>query len=84
MSFSLYIYGSFNGFLQVVIEENGTNAALLVWERQGQQMDDWEAVALELRGFNHGCVTLKNRNLKHIWKNVFGVQSKPWCQLDTQ
>lgn len=67
MSFSLYIHGTFNGSLQVAIEENETNAVLLVWERHGQWTDDWEAVALELRGFNHGCVILKSRNLKYIW-----------------
>uniref|UniRef100_A0A3B3BNF5 Tyrosine-protein kinase receptor n=1 Tax=Oryzias melastigma TaxID=30732 RepID=A0A3B3BNF5_ORYME len=54
MRFSLYIYGLFNGLLKVAIEENGTNAALLVWERHGQWTDDWEVVALELTGLQHG------------------------------
>lgn len=70
MHFSLYLHGGFNGSLQVAIEENGTNAALLVWERHGQWTDDWEAVALELRGLNHGFVTGWNKNLKCHLKNV--------------
>lgn len=59
MRFSLYIYGLFNGLLKVAIEENGTNAALLVWERHGQWTDDWEVVALELTGLQHGYVVGK-------------------------
>ncbi|PWA16479.1 hypothetical protein CCH79_00004382 [Gambusia affinis] len=54
MRFSLYLYGSFNGSLQVAIEENGTGHSSLIWERQGQSTDDWEAVALEVTDLNHG------------------------------
>ncbi|XP_027855967.1 tyrosine-protein kinase receptor isoform X1 [Xiphophorus couchianus] len=54
MRFSLYLYGSFNGSLQVAIEENGTGYTPLIWERQGQSTDDWEAVALEVTDLNHG------------------------------
>ncbi|RVE57277.1 hypothetical protein OJAV_G00214530 [Oryzias javanicus] len=54
MRFSLYIYGLFNGLLKVAIEEDGTDAAVLVWERHGQWADDWEVVALELTGLQHG------------------------------
>uniref|UniRef100_A0A8C7YVV8 Tyrosine-protein kinase receptor n=1 Tax=Oryzias sinensis TaxID=183150 RepID=A0A8C7YVV8_9TELE len=54
MRFSLYIYGLFNGFLQVAIEEHGTDTALLIWERHGQWTDDWEVVALELTDLQHG------------------------------
>uniref|UniRef100_A0A3Q1FAG1 Tyrosine-protein kinase receptor n=1 Tax=Acanthochromis polyacanthus TaxID=80966 RepID=A0A3Q1FAG1_9TELE len=53
MRFSLYLYGDFNGSLLVAIEENGTSAAPLVWERNGQWTDDWEAVALQLTGLQH-------------------------------
>ncbi|KAM4540780.1 tyrosine-protein kinase receptor [Fundulus diaphanus] len=53
MRFSLYVYGTFNGSLQVAIEENGTTDAPLVWERQGQSTDDWRAVALVLTGLHH-------------------------------
>uniref|UniRef100_A0A671YU96 Tyrosine-protein kinase receptor n=1 Tax=Sparus aurata TaxID=8175 RepID=A0A671YU96_SPAAU len=54
MRFSLYLYGDFNGSLLVAIEENGTNSAPLVWERNGQWTDDWEEVALQLTGLQHG------------------------------
>ncbi|XP_038142182.1 leukocyte tyrosine kinase receptor [Cyprinodon tularosa] len=54
MRFSLYLYGTFNGSLQVAIEENGTADAPLVWERQDQSTDDWETVALLLTGLHHG------------------------------
>uniref|UniRef100_A0A672IBI1 receptor protein-tyrosine kinase n=1 Tax=Salarias fasciatus TaxID=181472 RepID=A0A672IBI1_SALFA len=50
MRFSLYVYGKFNGSLSVSVEENGTAAAPLVWERKGPWTDDWEAVALQLTG----------------------------------
>ncbi|XP_017274008.1 leukocyte tyrosine kinase receptor isoform X2 [Kryptolebias marmoratus] len=63
MRFSLYLHGSLNGSLQVAIEENGTNATLLVWERRGQGTDDWEAVALDLRGLHHGF----HVNVKATW-----------------
>lgn len=56
MRFSLYLYGTFNGSLQVAIEENGTTEVPFVWERTGQSTDDWEAVALELTGLHHGYV----------------------------
>lgn len=55
MRFSLYLYGDFNGSLLVAIEENGTTTAL-VWERNGQWIDDWEDVALQLTGLHHGYV----------------------------
>ncbi|KAM3594678.1 uncharacterized protein V6R79_012048 [Siganus canaliculatus] len=54
LRFSLYLYGDFNGSLLVAIEENGTSAAPLVWERNAQWMDDWEDVALQLTGLQHG------------------------------
>ncbi|XP_054909291.1 tyrosine-protein kinase receptor isoform X3 [Poeciliopsis prolifica] len=54
MRFSFYLYGSFNGSLQVAIEENGTGYTPLIWETQGQSMDDWEAFALEVTDLNHG------------------------------
>lgn len=54
MRFSLYVYGVFNGSLQVAIEENGTTTSPLMWERNGQWIDDWETVALELTGLHHG------------------------------
>ncbi|XP_074548823.1 tyrosine-protein kinase receptor [Halichoeres trimaculatus] len=53
MSFSLYLYGNFNGSLLVAIEENGTSA-VLIWERNGQWTDDWEDVALQLTGLHNG------------------------------
>lgn len=56
MRFSLYLHGDFNGSLLVAIEENGTSTAPLVWERNSQGMDDWEDVALQLTGLQHGCV----------------------------
>uniref|UniRef100_A0A8C6VV77 Tyrosine-protein kinase receptor n=1 Tax=Nothobranchius furzeri TaxID=105023 RepID=A0A8C6VV77_NOTFU len=60
MRFSLYLHGFFNGSLQVAIDENGTKAAPLVWERQGQWMDDWEEVVLDLSSLHHGFhVTVK-------------------------
>lgn len=60
MRFSLYIYGLFNGFLQVAIEEHGTDTALLIWERHGQWTDDWEVVALELTDLQHGYVAKRD------------------------
>uniref|UniRef100_A0AAX7U189 Tyrosine-protein kinase receptor n=1 Tax=Astatotilapia calliptera TaxID=8154 RepID=A0AAX7U189_ASTCA len=54
MHFSLYLRGHFNGSLQVAIEENGTVAAVPVWERNGQAEDNWEPVALELTDLHHG------------------------------
>uniref|UniRef100_A0A3B4WSJ9 Tyrosine-protein kinase receptor n=1 Tax=Seriola lalandi dorsalis TaxID=1841481 RepID=A0A3B4WSJ9_SERLL len=54
MHFSLYIHGDFNGSLLVAIEDNGTTAAPLVWERKDQRADDWEHVALQLTGLHHG------------------------------
>ncbi|TNN84277.1 ALK tyrosine kinase receptor [Liparis tanakae] len=54
MRFSLYLHGDFNGTLLVSIEENGTTAAPLVWERNHQRTDDWEDVALQLTGLRHG------------------------------
>ncbi|KAI3367697.1 hypothetical protein L3Q82_026537, partial [Scortum barcoo] len=54
MRFSLYLYGNFNGSLLVAIEENGTTTAPLVWERNGQWIDDWEDVALQLTGLHQG------------------------------
>lgn len=56
MRFSLYLYGDFNGSLLVAVEENGTNSAPLVWERNGQWTDDWEEVALQLTGLQHGYI----------------------------
>ncbi|KAG7511076.1 ALK tyrosine kinase receptor-like [Solea senegalensis] len=53
LRFSLYIHGDFNGSLLVAIEDNGTNTVPLVWERNGQQVDDWEDVALQLTGVHH-------------------------------
>lgn len=61
MRFSLYLYGDFNGSLLVAIEENGTNSAPLVWERNGQWTDDWEEVALQLTGLQHGYIRKKKR-----------------------
>uniref|UniRef100_A0A665VTR3 Tyrosine-protein kinase receptor n=1 Tax=Echeneis naucrates TaxID=173247 RepID=A0A665VTR3_ECHNA len=54
MHFSLYIHGTFNGSLLVAIEENGTSAAALVWERKDHWADDWEDVNLQLSGLHHG------------------------------
>uniref|UniRef100_A0A8D0D1K0 Tyrosine-protein kinase receptor n=1 Tax=Sander lucioperca TaxID=283035 RepID=A0A8D0D1K0_SANLU len=54
MRFSLYLYGDFNGSLLVAIEENGSATTPLVWERNDQWTDDWEDVALQLTGLNHG------------------------------
>ncbi|XP_047466681.1 leukocyte tyrosine kinase receptor isoform X2 [Mugil cephalus] len=54
MHFSLYLHGDFNGSLLVAIEENATNSAPLVWERNGQWTDDWESVALQLTSLHHG------------------------------
>ncbi|XP_028420954.1 tyrosine-protein kinase receptor isoform X1 [Perca flavescens] len=54
MRFSLYLYGDFNGSLLVAIEENGSATTPLVWERNDQWADDWEDVALQLTGLNHG------------------------------
>ena len=59
MRFSLYMYGVFDGSLQVAIEENGNTTAALVWERNGQWTDDWEAVTLGLTGLNHGYAGVK-------------------------
>lgn len=59
MRFSLYLYGDFNGSLLVAIEENGSATTPLVWERNDQWTDDWEDVALQLTGLNHGCVKWK-------------------------
>ncbi|KAM8834221.1 tyrosine-protein kinase receptor isoform 1-T1 [Synchiropus picturatus] len=52
--FSLYLHGSFNGSLLVAIEENGTTAAPMAWERNSQSGDDWEGVALQLTGLTQG------------------------------
>uniref|UniRef100_A0AAQ4RT06 Tyrosine-protein kinase receptor n=1 Tax=Gasterosteus aculeatus aculeatus TaxID=481459 RepID=A0AAQ4RT06_GASAC len=54
LRFSLYLRGNFNGTLLVAIEEKGTGAAPLVWERNDQWKDDWEDVALQLTGLQHG------------------------------
>uniref|UniRef100_A0A673C9L8 Tyrosine-protein kinase receptor n=1 Tax=Sphaeramia orbicularis TaxID=375764 RepID=A0A673C9L8_9TELE len=54
LHFSLYLYGDFNGTLMVAIEENGTAATPLVWERNGQWSDNWDDVALQLTGIYHG------------------------------
>lgn len=35
-------------------EEEGADAALTVWERNGSWTDDWEAVSLQLTGLQHG------------------------------
>ncbi|XP_032356168.1 tyrosine-protein kinase receptor isoform X2 [Etheostoma spectabile] len=54
MRFSLYLYGNFNGSLLVAIKESGSATTPLVWERNDQWTDDWEDVALQLTGLNHG------------------------------
>lgn len=54
MHFSLYLYGNFNGSLLVATEEEGANAAVQVWERNGPWTDDWEDIALQLTGLRHG------------------------------
>uniref|UniRef100_A0A3B3XQJ9 receptor protein-tyrosine kinase n=1 Tax=Poecilia mexicana TaxID=48701 RepID=A0A3B3XQJ9_9TELE len=54
MRFSLYLYGLFNGSLQVAIEEKGTGYSPLIWETQGQSTDDWKAIALEVTDLSHG------------------------------
>ncbi|KAM9708490.1 tyrosine-protein kinase receptor [Menidia menidia] len=54
MYFSLYIYGVFNGSLQVAVEESGSTTAAVVWETHSQWTDDWESVAVGLTGLNHG------------------------------
>lgn len=56
MQISVYLHGQFNGSLRVAIEENGTIAARVVWERNGQWTDDWEQVALELTSLHHGYI----------------------------
>ncbi|XP_061698794.1 tyrosine-protein kinase receptor isoform X2 [Syngnathoides biaculeatus] len=54
MRFSFYLFGSFNGSLSVVIEENGTSAASQIWEGHGRWKDDWEHVVLQLTDLHHG------------------------------
>ncbi|XP_078145677.1 tyrosine-protein kinase receptor [Centroberyx gerrardi] len=54
LRFSLYLFGEFNGTVLVAIEENGTAASPLVWERNGQWTDNWQDVALQLTGLHHG------------------------------
>lgn len=54
VSFSLYLYGNFNGSLLVAIEEEGSTAAPLVKEKKGPWTDSWEDVTLQLTGLHHG------------------------------
>lgn len=35
-------------------EEEGADAALTVWERNGTWTDDWEEVSQQLTGLQHG------------------------------
>ncbi|KAK7904348.1 hypothetical protein WMY93_016955 [Mugilogobius chulae] len=53
MSFSLYLFGDFNGTLVVTVEESDTANSPLVWERNGPWTDDWDNVALQLTGIEH-------------------------------
>lgn len=53
LHFSLYVHGDFNGSVLLSIEENGTSSAPLVWERKGQQGDNWDGVVLQLDGLLH-------------------------------
>lgn len=54
MRFSLYLYGNFNGSLQVARVEEGTDTVLTVWERNVTGTDDWEELSLQLTGLQHG------------------------------
>ncbi|XP_061094949.1 tyrosine-protein kinase receptor [Conger conger] len=46
VQFFLYMFGEFNGTVSLSIEENGTTAAPLVWERSGSLKDSWLDVTL--------------------------------------
>lgn len=54
MRFSVYLYGNFNGSLQVATVKEGSDTALTVWERNGTRTDDWEEISLQLTGLQHG------------------------------
>ncbi|XP_077477591.1 tyrosine-protein kinase receptor [Stigmatopora argus] len=54
MHLSFYLFGSFNGSLSVVIEENETSTEPLIWEEHGQWQDDWEDAVLHLTDLHHG------------------------------
>ncbi|XP_064188181.1 tyrosine-protein kinase receptor [Anguilla rostrata] len=46
VQFFLYLFGEFNGTVSLSVEENGTTAAPLVWERTGSFKDSWLDVTL--------------------------------------
>ncbi|XP_030637308.1 tyrosine-protein kinase receptor, partial [Chanos chanos] len=48
LRFSLYLYGDFNGTVLLSVEEDGTAASRLVWERAGQWKDSWQDVSLQI------------------------------------
>lgn len=61
MRFSVYLYGNFNGTLQVATVEEGADTALTVWEKNGTGIDDWEEVSLQLSGLQHRYEITKRR-----------------------
>ncbi|XP_062326239.1 tyrosine-protein kinase receptor isoform X2 [Osmerus eperlanus] len=54
LHFSLYLYGDFNGTVQVAIIDNDTATSPLLWERSGRWNDKWQDITLQLPGLHHG------------------------------
>lgn len=50
----------------MVTEEEGANTAVQVWERNGPWTDDWEDIALQLTGLQHGYNKTKTKMIGQL------------------
>ena len=71
LHFSLYLYGDFNGTVQVAVIDNDTATSPLLWERSGRWNDKWQDITLQLPGLHHGYLghnhPFDNRHLTDSW-----------------